>query len=284
MRATLARLRQCGRCLGKPLGLGLQGLRRAARWIQAGRHRLLNSGLPRRLLTRLQRARRQALGLRLHWLRRRRRRQAMQALGPAARPLPQPGLPDIAAAQALPAAPHRGLVPQAGWAGPARPARAVPAGPVALAMRSGLAASAMRSGLAAGAAGSGLAIGWALCLLVGAPLAWAPLVSDGSLLAMRAAPRLLRDAFAVDLDRAAAALAAPPQAPLAAGPRRLERPAQALPADSGRVEPRLGAETGRSADARAPAAGQGGARLRPAPLRPALRGRSVPRRARYAGR
>ncbi len=73
-----------------------------------------------------------------------------------------------------------------------------------------------RASLAAGAHTrigglSGLAGGWSLCLLIGAPLAWARMVSASSVQAVQVAPGLLRHAFAADQDHAIAALASRPR-------------------------------------------------------------------------
>ena len=294
LRATVPHLRQGVRRLGGLAGLGLQGsrrvgralqggLRRVGHALQTGLRRLWQCGLHKRMQIRLELARRQGLGLQGQWLRRRRHRQALQALGPAAQPLPQPGPggDGAAAAAAAGAAPacragDRVLLRQVRWALPGASLRMA---------RPGLGGASVLRSLAAGSALPGLAAGSALCLLVGAPLAWAPMVSGSSLQALRAAPQLLRGAFTADLDRAAGMLAGQARAQRAAGIHLPDRPARLLQADNSRVEPRMAADAGRNTGSRPAAAGQGGAVLQPGQAHTALRvGRGLPRRARYAGR
>ena len=87
----------------------------------------------------------------------------------------------------------------------------VQAAPTALTLKS--AAQSLWSGAASGrlAQWSGLGVWSALCLLVGAPQAWAGMVSASSGQAVRAAPGLLRGAFVADQQRAIEALLAQAQ-------------------------------------------------------------------------
>ena len=143
----------------------------------------------------------------------------------------------------------------------------------------------------------GLAAGSVLCLWVGAPQAWAGMVSGSSLQALRVAPSLLRSAFRADLDQAALALADQVLADQALATLQAAKQyqdcqagqpgvSQALPAEPGLVTTGLPLRVARPAAAER---GRCAARLGPqAPpmlaARPAHRGRSGPRRARHACR
>ena len=140
----------------------------------------------------------------------------------------------------------------------------------------------------------GLAAASALCLLVGAPQAWAAMLSSTSLQALQATPQLLRAAFSANFEQAGQALAAQGQARRVAARNRmgceLGQPLLApagslgLPAEPARPAVDLKASRERQAPGAAAAAGQG----RLAGLAPAstdgVRGRGLPRRARHACR
>ena len=138
----------------------------------------------------------------------------------------------------------------------------------------------------------GLAVGSVLCLWVGAPQAWAGIVSGSSLQALRVAPSLLRSAFRADLDQAALALADQALASLQAAKQHQVCQAgqpeisQPQPAEPGLAAAALPLRVARPAAAER---GRCAARLGPptSPVlaaRPAHRGRSGPRRARHACR
>ena len=138
----------------------------------------------------------------------------------------------------------------------------------------------------------GLAAGSVLCLWVGAPQAWAGMVSGSSLQALRVAPSLLRSAFRADLDQAALALADQALASLQAAKQHQVCQAgqpeisQPQPAEPGLAAAALPLRVARPAAAER---GRCAARLGPptSPVlaaRPAHRGRSGLRRARQACR
>ena len=145
----------------------------------------------------------------------------------------------------------------------------------------------------------GLAAASALCLLVGAPQAWAAMLSDSSRQALQATPTLLRQAFSANLDQAGQALLAQGVASLLAAKKRQDREqgqptlgadAPGLAADAAGLaaegaglaaaQPRRDGRARRQADP----AGQGAGVGLALPPVPAVRGRGVPRRARHACR
>ena len=299
-----------------PLGrLTVAGLRTARQRAQAAGGHL--AGHAKALRTGLQRLARQvvqgpgqhawrrlrlaAFQVRQQGLARRRRlrqrqwyRQAMAALGPI--------LPITLVTPVTPVTPVAS-VDQAG----ARPAR-VPTpvspplnervkpaitpqrpGPGEVALRFAGAAARLRLAWLPGLAGAS-----ALCLLVGAPQAWAAMVARSSLQALRATPQLLRGAFTANLEQAGQALAAQGLARRVAARNRMDcELGQPLLAAAGGAAGEF--ELARQADpppsrrdrrptGRASAAGQGGvAALAPAAAQ-AVRGRGMPRRARLACR
>ena len=131
----------------------------------------------------------------------------------------------------------------------------------------------------------GLAGASALCLLVGAPQAWAAMVSATSLQALQATPQLLRGAFSANLEQAGEALATQGLARAMAARNRIDcelgQPQLAALASLGLPdEPARPAQAGRACLATGAAALAG---LAPASTH-AVRGRGLPRRARHAGR
>ena len=123
----------------------------------------------------------------------------------------------------------------------------------------------------------GLAASSALCLLVGAPQAWAGMVSGSSLQALQVAPTLLRSAFAADLNQAARAIT--------------EQALARVQAAKGRMDCEAGQATAQAGAAAPPAVAALTLGLPPvatpqaAPSnRPRSRHRSLPRRARHACR
>ena len=143
----------------------------------------------------------------------------------------------------------------------------------------------------------GLAVGSVLCLWVGAPLAWAGMVSGSSLQALRVAPSMLRTALRADLDQAGLALADQVLADQARAALQAAKPRDEGQAGQPEISQPQPAEPGLAAAAlplrvARPAAAERGrcaARLGPpaSPVlaaRPAHRGRSGPRRARHACR
>ena len=288
--AALRALGQGARAAGRHLA-GLAGLARALATGLMRVARQLAKGAGRRAWQRLRLLAFQARQQRLHWRQGRRRqqllRQAVAALGPAG--LAQPPDPD-AAALADPQPARQAPAP------PTQPAAGAPgrrAGP-----QPGL--GRMAQGLVDAAAGlrlaglPGLAGASALCLLVGAPQAWAAMVSCTSLQAWRATPRLLRGAFSANLELAGQALAAQGLARAVATRNRIDcelgQPPLAaaaslgLPDEPARLELAAKASRERAAPGSPLAAGQG----RVAGLAPAsahgVRGRGLPRRARHACR
>ena len=139
----------------------------------------------------------------------------------------------------------------------------------------------------------GLAASSALCLLVGAPQAWAGMVSGSSLQALQVAPTLLRSAFAADLNQAARAVAGQALAQVQAAKDRMD-------CEAGQPTAQAGAAAPAAAFAAAPAAALADASAAAAALTLALppvatpqaapstgprsRHRSLPRRARHACR
>ena len=170
--------------------------------------------------------------------------------------------------------------------GPATPARL---GLGVVAQRLAAAAARLRLAGLPGLAGAS-----ALCLLVGAPQAWAAMVSSTSLQALQATPQLLRAAFTANLEQAGQALAAHGLAREVAAKNRMDcelgQPMLAPAGGSGLMHepPRQAVERRAGLDRRSPdylpAAGQGrAAGLAPASAH-ATRGRGLPRRARHACR
>ena len=208
---------------------------------------------------------------------------AAAAVQPACAPLAM--TPAVAAPQALAPTP---VSPQLTAHVKPAIARTRP-GPADAAQRLAGAAARLRLAWLPGLAGAS-----ALCLLVGAPQAWAAMVSSTSLQALQAAPQLLRGAFTANLEQAGQALAAQGLARRVAARNRMDcELGQPLPAAAG--GPALGSDLARQADepparrdrqptGRASAAGQGdSAGLAPAAAH-TVRGRGMPRRARHACR
>ena len=224
--AGLRALRRHTRAAGRQLA----GL---AKTVKAGLMRLARQGAQGRARRAWRRLGLAAFQLRQHklawhqrWRQRQLNRQALAALGPVLRSQSPPASPSGAALAPI---------------GPGRP------GPASVAQRLADAAAGLRRAWLPGLAGAS-----ALCLLVGAPQAWAAMVSSTSLQALQATPQLLRGAFTANLEQAGQALAAQGQARRVATQNRLD----------GELGPRL---------------------LTPAAA-PAVRGRGLPRRARHIHR
>ena len=224
--AGLRALRRHTRAAGRQLA----GL---AKTVKAGLMRLARQGAQGRARRAWRRLGLAAFQLRQHklawhqrWRQRQLNRQALAALGFVLRSLSPPASPSGAALAPI---------------GPGRP------GPVSVAQGLADAAAGLRRAWLPGLAGAS-----ALCLLVGAPQAWAAMVSSTSLQALQATPQLLRGAFTANLEQAGQALAAQGQARRVATQNRLD----------GELGPRL---------------------LTPAAA-PAVRGRGLPRRARHIHR
>lgn len=311
VRGTLASVRRRAVAALRALG---QGARAAGRHL-AGLARALATGLMRvarqavqgpgqRAWRRLRLLAFQARQRGLDWRQGRRRqqlhRQALAALRPAmlARPPapPEPCLAPLAMA-ADNAAP--GVLPtwaQAPGSVLARPVarverrRAQPRpGLGRVAQRLADAAARLRLAWLPGLAGAS-----ALCLLVGAPQAWAAMVSSTSLQALQAAPELLRGAFSANLALAGQALAAQGQARAVAARNRMDgelgppqlAAAASLDLPDEPARPALAAKAGRERVAPGPlaAAGQGRVAGLSAASTHGVRGRGLPRRARHACR
>ena len=249
---ALARMARDARALAQgmlaPLArlavVGLRGLRRhtraagrqiagLAKTVQAGLIRLARQGAPGQAQRAWRRLGLAAFELRQHglaWHQRLRQRQlhrqALAALGPVRRSASPLASPSGAMLRAI---------------SPGRP------GPGPVAQRLAGAAAGLRQAWLPGLAGAS-----ALCLLVGAPQAWAAMVSCTSLQALQATPQLLRGAFTANLEQAGQALAAQGQARRVATQNRLD--------------------------------GELGQPLLAPVAAPAVRGRGMPRRARHAFR
>lgn len=242
----------------------------------------------------------QARQLGRHWRQRLRQRQlhrqALAALGPSGRPAAPVAPAPMTTAPAIPslqASLAGSVVPLPDEAGPlASPCQSAVAPRPAI----GTAAQRLAGAVAQHALAwlPGLAGASALCLLVGAPQAWAGMVSSTSLQALQATPGLLRGAFTANLDEAGQALAAQGLARLVAAKNRMDcelgQPMLAPLAGPGLLaelaRPAAGRQPTREREARgaASAAGQGGAAGPSASAAHAVRGRGLPRRARHACR
>ena len=303
VRVTLAPLRRRGVATARALG---QRARAAGRHL-AGLAKALATGLVRvarqgaqgpgqRAWRRLRlvafQARQQGLDWRRCLRQRQLHRQALAALAQARRsPPPAPG-PAVPASTLFNAAPVAAALPAIDPVAVPAPAARVLAnpwpglGPVA--QRLAGAAAWQRLAWLPGLAGAS-----ALCLLVGAPQAWAAMLSSTSLQALQATPQLLRGAFSANLEQAGQALAAQGLARLVAARNRLDcELGQPMLATAGspdqRVElPRQAVRRTRR-DRDAPGASSTAAQAGAAGLAPAsahgVRGRGMPRRARHACR
>lgn len=305
-RQAVASVRALGQC-ARAAGRHLAGLAKA---LATGMMRVARQGAqsPARCVWRcLRRVAFQARQQRLDWRQRLRQRQlhrqALAALGPAglsrlpalAPVAEQPIAAPLALAEGNAA--HQGMAPRAltPWAKQACPAARARHPIAGWRPRLGTAAQRLAGAAAAQRVAwlPGLAGASALCLLVGAPQAWASMVSSASLQALRVTPQLLRGAFSANLELAGQALAAQGQARRVAARNRIDcelgQPVLAAAGGSGRLaELAAQAESVASGDRRHPgvavAEGQGaGAGLATATA-PAVRGRGMPRRARHACR
>ena len=207
----------------------------------------------------------------------------------------QPIAAPLALAEGNPA--HQGMAPRAltPWAKQACPAARARHPIAGWRPRLGTAAQRLAGAAAAQRVAwlPGLAGASALCLLVGAPQAWASMVSSASLQALWVTPQLLRGAFSANLELAGQALAAQGQARRVAARNRIDcelgQPVLAAAGGSGRL-PELAAqaESVASGDRRHPgvavAEGQGAGAALATATAPAVRGRGMPRRARHACR
>ena len=307
MLAPLARLTSAGlravRQRARAAGRQLAGLVQA---LHGGLLRLARQGMQgpgqrawRRLRLAAFQVRQQGLALRQRRRQRQLHRLALAALGPlgtmgqsaASAAAVQPACAPLAMTPAVTA-------PQALAPTPVPPPLTAHAKPEIARTRPGPADAAQRL---AGAAARlrlawlpGLAGASALCLLVGAPQAWAAMVSRTSLQALQATPQLLRAAFTANLEQAGQALAAQGLARRVAARNRMDcELGQPLLAAAGAAAAEF--ELARQADppqsrrdhqptGRASAAGLGGvAALAPSAAQ-AVRGRGMPRRARHACR
>lgn len=306
-RQAVASVRAFGQC-ARAAGRHLAGLAKA---LATGMMRVARQGAqsPARCVWRgLRRVAFQARQQRLDWRQRLRQRQlhrqALAALGPAglsrlpalASVAEQPIAAPLALAEGNAA--HQGMAPRAltPWAKQACPAARARHPIAGWRPRLGTAAQRLAGAAAAQRVAwlPGLAGASALCLLVGAPQAWASMVSSASLQALRVTPQLLRGAFSANLELAGQALAAQGQARRVAARNRIDcelgQPVLAAAGGSGGrlAELAAQAESVASGDRRHPgvavAEGQGaGAGLATATA-PAVRGRGMPRRARHACR
>ena len=293
LRATAAPLRRQAAATLRATG---QGARAAGRQL-AGLAQALATGLMRvarqlaqgpgqRAWRRLRlvafQARQQGLDWRQSLRRAQLHRQALAALGPAglARP-PEPPSAALAVAPGSAAAqPADRLQPRAAGALP---------GLGGVAQRLAGAAVHLRLAWLPGLSGAS-----ALCLLVGAPQAWAAMLSSASLQALQATPALLRGAFSANLEQAGQALAAQGLARLVAARNRMDcelgqpllAPIGSLgpPAEPARLADGSTVRRAREAPGAAAAAGPGRVAGPSTASTHGARGRGMPRRARHACR
>ena len=278
VRATGQGARAAGRQLAGLAQALATGLMRVARQVAQGP----GQRAWRRLRLVAFQARQQGLDWRQGLRRAQLHRQVLAALGPTglARP-PEPPSAALAVAPGSAAAqPAARLQP--------RDAEALP-GLGAVAQRLAGAAARLRLAWLPGLAGAS-----ALCLLVGAPQAWAAMLSSTSLQALQATPALLRGAFSANLEQAGQALAAHGLARLVAARNRMDcELGQPLLAAAGSVGPpaepaglAVGSTVHRQREAPGAAAAAGPGRVAGPSTASThgLRGRGMPRRARHACR